>query len=81
MYRTIVSNYNCLILELLIVIYILDSRLGSIVSKNCVKRVLKVKKLPTPPPSTVKGKSSFFMSKTDSSSSVEKSEKPESKVL
>ncbi|XP_057672394.1 DNA polymerase delta subunit 3 [Diorhabda carinulata] len=38
--------------------------LGSIVSKNCIKRALKIKKLPPPQPTTVKGKSSHFLSKS-----------------
>ncbi|CAG9864344.1 unnamed protein product [Phyllotreta striolata] len=53
--------------------------LGSVIGKNCVKRALKVKKLPTPPPSTVKGKSSAFLPKTDSSSSNENTRKQEPK--
>ncbi|KAJ8982393.1 hypothetical protein NQ317_012431 [Molorchus minor] len=46
---------------------------GSIVSKNCVKRVLKLKKLPPPPPATTKGKSSFFEPKPGKSTDVNKS--------
>ncbi|KAJ8958171.1 hypothetical protein NQ318_006110 [Aromia moschata] len=40
---------------------------GSVVSKNCVKRILKVKKSTPPPPPTVKGKSSFFEPKPGTS--------------
>ncbi|KAJ8924917.1 hypothetical protein NQ315_001074 [Exocentrus adspersus] len=45
---------------------------GSVVGKNCVKRVLKFKKLPAPPPPTVKGKSSVFAAKAETSASTEK---------
>lgn len=47
-------------------------RNGSIVSKNCVKRALKFKKLPSPPPPTLKGKSAFFAPKAEVGSTSEK---------
>ncbi|CAH1964076.1 unnamed protein product [Acanthoscelides obtectus] len=54
---------------------------GCIIGKECVKRNLKIKKLPSPPPTTIKGKSAMFMPKTNSPKSSEDfpSKKPESK--
>ncbi|XP_018574295.1 DNA polymerase delta subunit 3 [Anoplophora glabripennis] len=46
---------------------------GSIVSKNCTKRTLKFRKLPSPAPPILKGKSSFFVPKVEASASSEKS--------
>nr|CAI5826002.1 unnamed protein product [Callosobruchus analis] len=56
---------------------------GSIIGKECTKRNLKLKKLPTPPPPTIKGKSAMFMPKTDSFKSSENfpsKQKPEAKA-
>nr|CAH7727074.1 unnamed protein product [Callosobruchus chinensis] len=56
---------------------------GSIIGRECTKRNLKLKKLPTPPPPTIKGKSAMFMPKTDSIKSSEdfpSKQKPEVKA-
>ncbi|CAH1155444.1 unnamed protein product [Phaedon cochleariae] len=45
---------------------------GSIVGENCVKGELRTKKLPSPRGPTIKGKSSFFLPKTETTGSTVK---------
>lgn len=51
------------------------------VTKNCSKRTLKFKKLPTPPPPTLKGKSSFFAPKSEIKSEKTEPTSSETKVI
>lgn len=45
--------------------------LGAVLGKNCIKRALRKKVLPTLPPATVKGKSTIFSNQNKTKSNTE----------